>query len=60
MLIEDYKERLAYCCDPETFIDILEITMEELMDVFEEKLENNFSDFDGLFNITGGYDGLDE
>jgi hypothetical protein len=56
MYIVDFKERLAYCCDPETFIDVLDITMEELMEAFEERLVDEQEKFDELFDITEEYD----
>ena len=55
MYIEDFKERLAYCCDPETFVDVLEITVEELMDAFEDRLIEEQDKFDELFDITEEY-----
>ena len=56
MYIEDFKDRLAYCCDPETFIEVLEITMEELMDAFEDKLIEDADKFDDLFDIRGEHE----
>tara|TARA_R110002153_G_scaffold169429_1_gene322289 strand:- start:475 stop:651 length:177 start_codon:yes stop_codon:yes gene_type:complete len=58
MYIVDFKERLEHCCDPETFVDVLEITMEELMDAFEDRLIEEQDKFDELFDITEEY--LDE
>jgi len=56
MHITDFKERLAYCCDPETFIEILELTMEDLMDSFEDRLIDNADKFDDLFDIRSEHE----
>ena len=55
MYIEDFKERLEFCCDVETFVDTLDLTMEDLMDAFEERMIDNKDKFDDLFNITGEF-----
>jgi len=55
MYIEDFKERLEFCCDVETFVDTLDLTMEDLMDAFEERMVDNKDKFDDLFNITGEF-----
>ncbi len=55
MLITEFKERIMYCCDPETIVEILELTTEDLMDAFEEKIEEKLEEFDEMFDIMEGY-----
>lgn len=53
MLVHEVKERLVHCCDPESFIDILEISMEQLMDAFEDEMMDNLDKIDNAFDIYG-------
>ena len=52
MHIEDFKERLEFCCDPETFVEVLGLTMSDLMEAFEDRMVDRASEFDDLFYIT--------
>jgi|TARA_R110000803_G_C11975501_1_gene320105 ribosome assembly protein YihI (activator of Der GTPase) len=44
--LEEIKERLLKTYDPEDFLEALEITSEELLDRFEDKLLNRLDDFE--------------
>jgi len=43
--MEEIKERLLRDYDPEDFVEALEITSEELLDRFEDKLINRLEKF---------------
>jgi|TARA_R110002167_G_scaffold9968_1_gene46111 hypothetical protein len=43
--MEEIKERLLRTYDPEDFLETLEITSEELLDRFEDKLINRLEYF---------------
>ena len=55
MLIPEFRDRIEYCCDPETLVEVLELTVAELISAFEERVEENLDAFDELFGITVGY-----
>ena len=38
LTIEEIKQRLAHLSDPEELVDVLEISIEELTDAFEDKI----------------------
>jgi|TARA_R110000787_G_scaffold212680_1_gene322310 hypothetical protein len=46
LTLEEIKERLLKTYDPEDFLEALEITSEELLDRFEDKLLNRLDDFE--------------
>ena len=46
LTLEEIKERLLRTYDPEDFLEALEITSEELLDRFEDKLLNRLDDFE--------------
>ena len=45
LTIEELKERLVQIYDPDDIIEALEITTEELLNAFEEKLTANLHKF---------------
>jgi hypothetical protein len=45
LTMEEIKERLLRDYDPEDFVEALEITSEELLDRFEDKLINKIEEF---------------
>ena len=45
LTMEEIKERLLRDYDPEDFVEALEITSEELLDRFEDKLINRLEKF---------------
>ena len=45
LTMEEIKERLLRTYDPEDFLETLEITSEELLDRFEDKLINRLEYF---------------
>ena len=45
LTMEEIKERLLRTYDPEDFLETLEITSEELLDRFEDKLINKLEVF---------------
>jgi len=45
LTMEEIKERLLRTYDPEDFLEALEITSEELLDRFEDKLINRLEYF---------------
>lgn len=51
LTLEEFKDRLGKQCDPEVFIDVLEIDIDRLMDAFEFDILNNMSKFEDLFDI---------
>ena len=46
LTLEEIKERLLKTYDPEDFLEALDITSEELLDRFEDKLINRLDDFE--------------
>lgn len=46
LTLEEIKERLLKIYDPEDFLEALDITSEELLDRFEDKLINRLDDFE--------------
>jgi len=46
LTLEEIKERLLKTYDPEDFLEALNITSEELLDRFEDKLINRLDDFE--------------
>ena len=53
LTLDEFKERLGQVCDPDVFIDVLEITTEELMEAFEEELSDNLLKFESIFDMYG-------
>ena len=53
LLIHEVKERLTRCCDPETFVDILELSIDQLMDAFEEEMMDKLDTLDNTFDLYG-------
>jgi hypothetical protein len=45
LTLEEIKERLLKVYDPEDFLEALEITSEQLLDLFEDKLLNRLDIF---------------
>ena len=45
LTMEEIKERLLRDYDPEDFVEALEISSEELLDRFEDKLINKIEEF---------------
>ena len=56
MLIQEFKDRIAYCCDPETIVEILELSVEDLIEAFEDEIEEKLEAFSDIFDITRGYE----
>ena len=46
LTLEEIKERLLRTYDPEDFLEALEITSEQLLDRFEDKLLNRLDVFE--------------
>ena len=46
LTMEEIKERLLRAYDPDDFLESLEITSEELLDRFEDKLINRLEQFE--------------
>jgi len=46
LTLEEIKERLLDTYDPDDFLEALEITSEELLDRFEDKLINRLDKFE--------------
>jgi len=46
LTLEELKERLLETYDPDDFLEFLEITSEELLDRFEDKLINRLEQFE--------------
>jgi|TARA_R110001606_G_scaffold390775_1_gene558026 hypothetical protein len=46
LTLEEIKERLLKTYDPEDFLEALNITSEELLDRFEDKLINRLDNFE--------------
>lgn len=46
LTLEEIKERLLYIYDADDFLEALEITSEELLDRFEDKLINRLDKFE--------------
>ena len=51
LTLEEIKERLLKIYDPEDFLEALEITSEELLDRFEDKLINRLDDFEEELDV---------
>jgi len=51
LTLEEIKERLLKTYDPEDFLEALNITAEELLDRFEDKLINRLDDFEEELEI---------
>jgi hypothetical protein len=49
LTLEEIKEKLLKFYDPDDLLEALEITSEELIDRFEDKLINRFDAFDEEF-----------
>jgi hypothetical protein len=46
LTLEEIKEKIILEYDPDLIIEVLEITTEELLDSFEDKLVDNLYKFD--------------
>lgn len=53
LTLDEFKERLAMVCDPDIFIDVLEIGTEELMEAFEDRLADNLDKFESIYDMYG-------
>ena len=51
LTLDEIKERLLTKYDPEDFLEALEITAEELVDRFEDKLINRLDNFEEELEI---------
>lgn len=48
LTLEELKERIIQTYDPDLVVEALEITTEQLLNVFEEELEENRNKFKDL------------
>ena len=46
LTLEEIKERLLKTYDPDDFLEALEITSEEILDRFEDKVINRLEEFE--------------
>lgn len=51
LTLEEIKERLLKTYDPEDFLEALEITSEQLLDRFEDKLLNRLDVFEEELSV---------
>jgi hypothetical protein len=51
LTLEEIKERLLKTYDPEDFLEALEITSEQLLDRFEDKLINRLDIFEEELSV---------
>jgi|TARA_R110000787_G_scaffold71797_1_gene159987 hypothetical protein len=51
LTLEEIKERLLRTYDPEDFLEALEITSEQLLDRFEDKLLNRLDVFEEELSV---------
>jgi len=51
LTLEEIKERLLRTYDPEDFLEALEITSEQLLDRFEDKLLNRLDIFEEELSV---------
>ena len=51
LTLEEIKERLLKTYDPEDFLEALEITSEQLLDRFEDKLLNRLDIFEEELDV---------
>lgn len=52
LLAHEVRERLMQSsCEPEDFIDILEIDLEQLMDAFSDEMMDHLDELDNAFDI---------
>jgi hypothetical protein len=56
LTLEEIKEKLLKFYDPDDLLEALEITSEELIDRFEDKLINRFDAFDEEFKEEEVYE----
>ena len=56
LTLEEIKEKLLKLYDPDDLLEALEITSEELIDRFEDKLINRFDAFDEEFKEEEVYE----
>ncbi len=54
LTLEELKERIIQNYDPDLIVEILEISTEELLNVFEDKLVENTSKFKDLYEQETG------
>ena len=52
LTLEEIKERLLRTYDPEDFLEALEITSEQLLDRFEDKLLNRLDVFEEELGVA--------
>lgn len=55
LTVEELKERVVETYDPELVVDVLQITTQELVDAFEDKLIDNRIKFKDLEEDVNEY-----
>ena len=53
MTLEEIKQRIVENYDPDLLVEILEITSEEILEAFDDKLEEKLYKFEGELEDEG-------